>query len=61
MDLDAFNWYNPLTKIYDDKKVSACSSFYNMYLDYVEYLEHYDILFGLKCTINILLLNKDRF
>lgn len=38
LDLGEFTWSNPLKKLYEEKKNLACSSFYNIYLDYHEYL-----------------------
>jgi len=36
MHLEEFSWSNPIVMLYKDKKDSACSAFYNIYLDYEE-------------------------
>jgi hypothetical protein len=38
LDLEGFRWSNPLKKLQKEKENSACPAFYNIYLDYEDYL-----------------------
>lgn len=44
LNLEGFTWSNLLRKLYGVKKGSACTNFYNIYLDSEEYLVYLTII-----------------